>query len=57
MVTGSSRPKYGIIMGFVSKHRLSIRMLQKRSKGGEGPIDNSIVAINNIVHLHTPIKK
>ena len=57
MITGSSRPKYGIIQGFVSKHRLSVRMLQKRSKTGEGPIANSIVAIGNIVHLHTPLDK
>ena len=57
MVLGSSKPKYGIIKGVVSKHRFSVRMLQKRSKKGDGPVDNSIIAIGNIVHLHTPIKK
>ena len=57
MVTGASKAKYGIIQKIISKHRLSVRMLQKRSKTGDGPVDNSIVGIGNIVHLYRPKEK
>ena len=57
MITGASRPKYGIIQEFISKHRLSVRMLLKRSKSGEGPVGNSVVALGNVIHLHIPKKK
>ena len=57
MITGASKPKYGIIQEILSKHRMSVRMLQKRSKTGEGPIANSVVGIGNIVHLYSPKEK
>ena len=57
MITGASKPKYGIIQKFISKHRISVRMLLRRSKSGDGPVGDIVVALGNVVHLHTPHKK
>ena len=57
MDTGASKPKYGIIQDFISKHRVSVRMLLRRSKSGDGNVGNTVVALGNIIHLHSPKKK
>ena len=56
MITGAGRPKYGIVESFVSKHRVSVRMLIKRNKDGGGTIGNQVQNLGNLVHLHTPVK-
>ena len=57
MVTGAGRPKYGLVQDFDSKHRVRVRMLLKRNKGGEGVVGNHICNLGNLIHLHTPVKK
>ena len=56
MITGAGSPKYGIVESFESKHRVSVRMLIKRNKEGDGTIGNQICNLGNLVHLHTPVK-
>ena len=56
MVTGGAgRPKYGLVQDFVSKHRVTLRMLLKRGKKGDGVVGNQICNLGNLIHLHTPI--
>ena len=57
MVTGAGRPKYGLVQSFISKQRVNIRMLLRRGKKGHGGIGNTICALGNLIHLHTPKKK
>ena len=56
MITGAGRPKYGLVQSFVSKHRVSVRMLIKRNKEGDGTIGNQVQNLRNLVHLPTPVK-
>ena len=56
MITGAGRPKYGLVQDFVSKHCVTVRMLLKRNKGGDGIIGNQICNLGNLVHLYTPVK-
>ena len=56
MITGAGRLKYSIVESFVSKHRVSVRMLIKRNKDGNGTIGNQVQNLGNLVHLHTPVK-
>ena len=56
MVIGAGRPKYGLVQDFVSKHRVTVSMLLKRNKGGDGVVGNQICNLGNLIHLHTPVK-
>ena len=56
MVTAAGRPKNGLVQDFVSKHRVTVRMLLKRNKGGNRMVGNQICNVGNLIHLYTPVK-
>ena len=54
IIGGTGRPKYGLVMNFVSKHRVTVRMLLRRDKKGGGVIGTQVCNLGNLVHLYTP---
>ena len=50
----ADKPKYGIIAGFESEHRIKVLLLTRRYKNGSGQVGHQITDVNNIVHLYRP---
>ena len=45
----ADKPKYGIIAGFESEHRIKVLLLTRRYKNGSGQVGHQIIDVNNIV--------
>ena len=50
----ADKPKYGIIAGFESEHRIKVLLLTRRYKNGSGQVGHQIIDVNNSVHIYRP---